>query len=106
MRTTVQIHNAQLATMGISPPSWYHYDVAVGDRVRIQVVDRDCPALDYVVVGIVTAVDRHGWYRDIVVQSSRRSRPRRVRLFETGPQDWGVVECRLLSRPIPGKERS
>lgn len=105
--TRRQIDNAQLRAMGIKPTEAYHYGCGPGDRISATVAEPS-PFRARTIAGTIEAVDDHGHYRNVIVKIDRR-RTETFVLHEDGPQDWGVVEWRVIDRkwqqPQPHPER-
>lgn len=97
MRTSRQIRNRMLRDMGIFPASSYHYRLEIGDRVIVRIV-RECPPADCILKGAVRAVEDHGHYSRVVLWVPAQRRDVAILLHQDGPEDWGVVECRIVRR--------
>lgn len=95
MRHRRQLCNGQLAAMGLRPlVSWQVEQLRIGDEICLLIVPED--ELPRRLVAVVDCVCHHGHY--LLVTAHADDRQFRVRLPIERPDDWGVVECRIVKR--------
>jgi len=96
MLTSRQIRNQMLRQIGIQPSESYHNNVGPGDRVQVLIVEESA-VVPCLAIGTIQTVHDHGWY-SIVELHQENGTVRKIQLFRDGPQDYGVVECRILEK--------
>jgi hypothetical protein len=92
-----QVRNRQCRDMGIPAPG-YHYSAAEkGDEVQIQNVEPRPFRHERFLARICAVID-HGHYAVVEYERVDTGEHGTVRVFRSGPPDWGTIEFRLIRR--------
>jgi len=102
--TTRQIRNDTLRAMGIRPTESYQFRLEPGDTVRLHIVVEE-PFVNDLYEAEVVQYDDHGWYAEAIVRKLGTDCCRSIRLYQDGPEPWGVVECRIVKASESGRRQ-